>query len=656
MKHIYTTSVILLFFISVLNSHSQSSDSIKTYSIREVKVLGKSKPSTVKSSSPLQVLTTTEIERVGIVSISDAVRRLAGVSVKDYGGLGGMKSVSVRGLGDQNTAVLYDGVASSNSQSGSIDIGRFDLENISMITLSVGQPQNIFQTAKAFASASVLSITTKKPDFSNKNIIGRASIKSGAWGLFNPSLFLGSKMSQKWYTTIDVNWLRSDGNYPFKFNNGAYIEKRKRNNSDINTWRSELNIYGDLNKGGKIQFKTSYYDSSQGLPGSVISVNTVALDRIKNRDFFSQLNYENDFSEKFSLKGYAKYSRLYSQYKNFINYNSTEVDKYTQNEYYISAVGLYKLTDYLSTSLAQDYAYNNLTANYQIQQHPSRNTSLTALNFNFTTKPLDVTATLLGTYIGEQVKSGSKPKDKKRLSPALSILYNPFDNGLRFRASYKDIYRIPTFNDMYYYRMGNIKLRPEISRQYNVGVTFAKSFNSTFSAFTISVDGYINKVKDKIVIFAAAPLSLSLTNLDNVTIRGLDISTSSEFTINKDLSLLLSGNYTYQSSKNDETHLQTPYTPEHSGAGSVSLDNKWVNVSYSIVASGKRYSKLNQTSLSRMDPYFDHTISINKTFLLGATSLRLQAELLNLSNKNYEIISGYPMPGRSFRISSILKF
>lgn len=658
MKKNFVLLFLFLYHISNSLALEQHKDSLSSYTIDEVRIVSQLVPSTIKSATPLQVVTQAQMERIGITSVSDAVRRFSGVMVKDYGGIGGLKTVSVRGLGDQNTGIMYDGMSFNNSQSGAIDIGRFSLENVSFISLNIGQSDDIFQPASAFASASVLNIKTEKPVFMDHKIKGQARVATGSWGLFNPSAFLAYQLSPTWAATINGSWQRADGNYHFLFNNGQYDEKRKRYNSDVNNWRTEANVYGDLKNAGKLQFKTSLYDSNRGIPGSVVSVNTEANERIKDRDFFSQLSYENELNTKFSIKGAIKYSRLYSKYTN-ININQSnnfQLDKYTQNEYYASASLLYKPLDVLSFSLAQDYGYNNLRSNFVLQQSPSRNTSLTALNAQLSTARFTTTATLLATYIGEEVKTGDKPKDKKRLSPAISFSYKPIDLGLRFRASYKDIYRIPTFNEMYYFKTPKITLRPEISKQYNVGATYIESFSDKFSSFTISVDGYINKVKDKIVTVAAAPLVMSLANLDNVTIRGIDISSSAQINITTKYNLMLSGTYSYQSSKNDKTKLQTPYTPEHSGSGAISFENPWINVSYSFIASGKIYSALDHTSQNRMNSYFDHSVSVNRNFAVGKTNLRLQAEILNLSNKNYEIIRGYPMPGRSFRISTNLIF
>lgn len=653
-------SLLLLCFISQINFGrltAQVKDSL-SYNLDEVNVSTQFIPSVTKATTPVQVVTQDQIERIGITSVSDAARRFSGVMVKDYGGIGGIKTVSVRGLGDQNTAVLYDGIAFNNSQSGAIDIGRFSLENVSFISLSIGQLDDIFQPASAFASASVLNIKTSKPTFDNKALKGQVRIATGSWGFLNPSLFLAYRLSPTWAATINSSWQRADGSYHFLFNNGQYKEDRKRYNSDVNNWRSEVNVYGDLKSVGKLQLKGSFYDSNRGIPGSVISGNTEANERLKDRDFYTQLNYENTLSAKVSLKGAIKYSRLYNRYTNInINQaNNFQLEKYTQDEYYGSVSVLYKPLNLLSFSFAQDYGYNKLKTNFVQQQFPSRNTSLSVLNAELSTNRFTAIATLLATYVEEQVKTGDKPNDKKRLSPAVSFSYKPFDFGLRFRASYKDIYRIPTFNEMYYFKMVKTSLRPEVGQQYNLGSTFSRAFNEKFSVFTISIDGYVNKVKDKIVTVAAAPLVMSLANLDNVTIQGLDVSTSAQFDLSAKYSLLVSGTYSYQSSKNDDTKRQIPYTPQHSGSAAVSLENPWVNISYSFVASGERYAAIDHTAENRLSAYFDHSVSANKQFNIGTLNLRVQAEILNLSNKNYQIIRGYPMPGRSFRLSTNLIF
>ena len=55
-------------------------------------------------------------KRLGIHDMGDALKRFAGVQVKDYGGVGGMKTVNIRGLGAGHTGVVYDGVQVGDCQ------------------------------------------------------------------------------------------------------------------------------------------------------------------------------------------------------------------------------------------------------------------------------------------------------------------------------------------------------------------------------------------------------------------------------------------------------------------------------------------------------------------------------------------------------------
>ena len=84
-------------------------------------------------------------------SVADAVRYFAGVQLKDYGGVGGLKTIDVRGMGTQHVGVFYDGIQLGNAQNGIVDLGKFSLDDMEIISLYNGQKSNIFQSAKDYA-------------------------------------------------------------------------------------------------------------------------------------------------------------------------------------------------------------------------------------------------------------------------------------------------------------------------------------------------------------------------------------------------------------------------------------------------------------------------------------------------------------------------
>lgn len=632
-------------------------DTVRYHQLSGVEVVGKARPSVTREGTPLQVMDKAGIERLGVQDLSEAVKRFSGATVQDYGGIGGLKTVSVRSLGAKHTAVSYDGVTITDAQSGQVDISRFSLDNVEMISLSIGQADDIFQTARMYASAGALSIKTSRPDFDSKPFRLKGQVKAGSFGLVNPSLRYEQKLGKNWAASLHGDFLRADGDYPFTLINGNLIEKKKRTNSDIESWRSELNLYGDLGDSSTLQVKGYYFDSERGLPGSVILYNDYSGERLWDKNAFVQAHYQKEVNKQLSLQAQLRYNYAWNRYQDINNKyeDGKQIDRYTQHEYYGSASAMYVPVENFSVSLTEDFFVNTLDNTLPECPFPKRYTSLSVLAAQYKTDRLTGTVSLLGTYIAEQVKSGSRPADRKRLSPAASFSWRVLsDENLRVRASFKDIFRIPTFNDMYYLRIGNTNLKPERATQYNLGLTWAGELPYV-SYLSVSADGYYNRVKDKIVAIPTLFI-WKMMNMGEVSIGGLDVNLSAEIPLYRHISLLLQGTYTYQkaidvTNEEDKNYRhQLPYTPQHSGNVSLSLQTSWVNLSYHLNSVGDRYALPQNIEDNLIRKYTEQTISVNREFAVKNCKLRLQGELLNLTNKTYDVIQFYPMPGRSWRL------
>jgi outer membrane cobalamin receptor len=649
--------------------NAQTNDSVVLRQIKEVEVTAKAKPSEARSSNPLQALEAADINRIGIQSVSDAVRRFTGIVVKDYGGVGGFKSIAIRGNGAEHTGVFYDGLAAGNAQSGQIDIGQFSLDNVDMISLTMGQSDDIFRTARSIASVGVLNIVTKTPFFGGKSYSAMVQLKAGSWGYFNPYIYYAQKLSDKFSVSIDGDWQRSDGQYPFERKNGNILVKGKRTNSSVDAKRAEINLFGNLTPAQTLSWKAYYYDSERELPGIIILQDSSYLknkekEQLWDKNFFTQAKYINLLSDKFRLQLQGKYAHSYTKY--LIENPSLPIgyteSRYNQNELYASGTLLYQLSGFVAMSFAEDFSYNTLNSNNVNFAEPQRYSSLSALSAQYKSERLSITGSLLAVYVTDKVKHGNTPADRKKLSPALSASYRPFMNtNLRIRASYKNIFRIPTFNDLYYLRMGNSTLTPEKTQQYNIGVTWVNEFSDVFNYFNFTADYFYNTVDDKIVAYPTT-FEPKMVNLGKVRISGLSLTANGDFHFSDKVTLLASANYTYQkaidvtnsSYKNYKD--QIPHTPVHSGAASISIENPYINAGYSLIASGRTYNSLQNIEQNKIDAYTDHTLSVNKTFGIGNCLLRLQAEITNIFDNHYYIVKDYPMPGRGYRVTLNVKF
>lgn len=649
------------WLISAGTLFAQQTDTATIRNLSEVEVVEKVRPSVTRQGAPLQMMGRTDIERLGLEDLSEAVKRFSGVSVRDYGGIGGLKTVSVRSLGAQHTAVSYDGVTVTDTQSGQVDISRFSLDNVEALSLSIGQSDDIFQSARMFASAGALNIQTETPKLENKNFRLLGQIKTGSFGQFNPIVHYDQRISPTYALSLHGDWLRADGQYPYTFTNGNIVTEEKRKNSDIQSLRTELNLFADWKQRGKMRLKGYWFDSKRGLPGSVILYNDYHKERLANRNGFVQASYDTALLPTLSLKAQGKFDYSRTRYQDFHSKyeNGEQRDIYTQREYYASAALKYTPAAPFSLTLAEDFAYNTLDATTPKCVFPRRYTSLTALAAQYQTSRLTVTGSLLGTYITEDLKvDEAAADDRKRLSPALSLSYRLFSqHNLRVRASYKDIFRVPTFNDLYYDRIGNKNLESEKTRQYNVGLTWSHSLPAlALDYFSLTADGYYNTVKDKIV---AIPTMFvwKMMNMGEVEIQGVDINTSARFRLPAAMYLQVDGSYSWQKAidvtdKTSKTYKnQLPYTPKHSGNVSVSWENPWVNVSWLLTSISQRYALPQNLESNWIEGYTEQQLSFNRTFTFPHSSLRLQVDIVNLGDVTYDVIRYYPMPGRSFRAS-----
>lgn len=634
-----------------LSMTAQTVTNDSTQTIDEVVVKGFRVPGNVLASTPIQTLSHTDMERLGIHDMGDALKRFAGVQVKDYGGVGGMKTVNIRGLGAGHTGVTYDGVQVGDCQSGQVDLSRFTLDNVSLVSLQIGQEDNIYQSAKAYTSAGLINISTLQGVSDRKPHL-TTTLRTGSYGLFSPSLLYHQQFSRLGigaYTSYE----RADGVYWFTLKNGIKTIHERRNNSDIKTWRSELNMSYQLTDKQTLQWKAYAFTSNRGLPGAVIYDNTYSAERLKDKNVFTQMLYENRFSNRIKMKAAAKWNYAWSRYSD-IPASGYKEDTYRQNETYLTATLWTNPLQGLNFSFAQDYAHNHLSMTLPKAANPTRNSLWTALAANYQIGPFSVNASLLATNIYERVKQGNASDGFHRLSPAFSMQWRCLQD-FRLRFGYKDIFRTPTLNELYYTGIGNRHLNPEKSRMWNLGTTYSHTFNRTLQ-LSLTADGYFGNVTDKII---AVPKMFywQMMNAGKVRQLGLDVSANIEKRWGNDWTVSATGSYSLMKATDisDPTVVyyrnQIAYTPLHSGSASVLLHTPWLDFSYNVLFMGERYTLSYNIPDNRMKPFADHSITLSREFNINKQQLRVQFDVRNLGNKNYEIVRFYPMPGTNWRLS-----
>ena len=660
------------FQLSTLNSQLSTDSTTLSQELDEVVVQSSHTSKTTRATAPLQILTSEALEGVNAIQVADAIKHFSGVMVKDYGGIGGLKTVSVRSLGASHTAVAYDGISINDTQNGQVDISRFSLDNIDQLSLSNGQSDQIFQPARQYASAAVLNITTIAPRFSARPINGKLQMKGGSFGLLNPSLFIAGKLTNKLSLTVNGEWMSAHGRYPYLLHYGDgstdSTSTELRQNTDVQNLRTEATLYGaDSVQSGYL--KGYYYQSERGLPGATIFYNTqnFSSQRIWDRSAFLQGHYERRFGHQLAFQLNTKYNYSYTHYLDPMYLGSEGKDEsiYHQHEGYISGSLLYRPLANLSFNLSQDASIASLTTPLASLLTPTRYTSLTAIAGKYVNNWITTTASILMTATKDVVTDNTNTQNRFKASPYVSIAFKPFEQiDFRVRTFYKNIFRLPTFNDLYYGKVGNRDLLPETTNQYNIGLTLQHSITEYLPLIALSCDVYHNDVRNKIVAYPTKNIyTWTMLNYGRVSITGLDFTGDIEIAPCQELQITLGATYTYNRALNvtnpadrDYRH-QIPYTPRISGSGKAGIKTPWFALNYSLIWSGHRYAVNQNYAENRVEGYFDHSLSASHEFSLRHDHrLGINLECLNLTNVNYCIVRYFPMPGRSWRGTLYWKF
>lgn len=636
------------------------SDSIaqKSSMLDNVDVISSRKAREVGSTAPLHVLAQEQFARLGVTDIADALHRLPGITLRDYGGAGGLKTVSVRGFGAQHTGVSYDGVLLSECQGGEIDVARYSLDNVAHLSLTIGDNDDIFIPARNASSVATLSITTIAPPSSDLRPHLTAQLRTGSFGYVSPYLNYGQNFSDRFAFSVTGEYIYAENDYPFTLHNASIVTRERRTNSLMNQGHGELNFVWRMNALNQLSGKVYYYDNDRQLPGQVRYYTNISKEQLHDRNAFAQLRYLGRLGERASLKWIAKYNWAASEYVDGLYPDGVKDASYWQREAYTSACFLYVPSANWAFDYSADYSFNNLNSSLSTDTRPYRHAVLQSATAKYTNGRITAMARLLYSLYMNGAKDGPGARDMKRLSPSVSVSYKlQADRDLYIRASYKNIFRTPTFNESYFYHYGSTDLLPESTDQWNVGLTWRTAKASgTVAQFT--ADAYINHVKDKIVAVPYNMFVWTNINVGKVLSRGCDITANLEHRFaGTSHVLLFAANYSYQRVEN-RTNSESPYygnqlayIPVHSGSATLGYENPWINLSMHATAVSKRYANNEHYDGTDVSGYVESGITAYRNFAVGRHAFEVRADVKNIFNRQYEVVSHYPMPGRSYQIT-----
>ena len=576
------------------------------------------------------------LARQSVADLPDALRHLPGLTLRDYGGAGGLTTVSVHGMGAAHTQILTDGLPAGDAFHGGLDLSRYALPDVGALTLTVADQPELLCPVRTLAAAS-LNLESAQPERS-------VSLAQSSWNTWEVRARYAphtNSPSPLGGVGGGLSFLHAPNDYPFSWNGQSF----RRSHSRHTAFTGQASSRNTFSR-GTLTASARYWLADSDLPGPVIYFNPDAgTEHNASQEAAAQCRWQapTTFGRYYLA---ARYSWQRTHYTDDAVVPIAPPDQlYAQHEAYLSGGLSASPLRFLSLAYAADATFQTLSVTpatfLTAAATPRRFALQQAASARLHYKGLTITARLLHHYFREPLAAKAS---RQRLSPSLALAYRPC-RSLILRAHYKDSFRPPTFAEAYYHHLGNAALRPELTRQGGLGFTLTMPHRRK-SPFKGDLEGllYYGRVADRIVSIPYNLFLFRTINADKVRTAGLDLSARGSLPVRRCL-LTAAATYSYQ--RVTSQGLQLPYTPHHSGTISFAAEHPWLSGSVSLVATGSRWTTLEHAPTTLLPRYATLNLSLWRRF----GPVRAKAEILNLTNAQYCVIARYPMPGIAYRLA-----
>ena len=643
-------------------------------SLEAAKVLG-SRERMARMEGPVERMKSEEIRTLGYADPGEALRAFSGISLRDYGGAGGLRTVSVRGFGAQHTQVSVDGIQLSDLQSGMADLAHNNFVKGYNIKVSIAGNEDIFKSASQMVAAGCVEMESVDPSFEKRPFSLGGMLRYGSFNTLGAQVFYDQRLTRRKsqgekpgssrgekqegsrgvVISAGLDYLGSDGDYPYRMSGDD--ELRRRAGSGVQRLSPEFGLKAELGAGA-LRAKVLADFAERGLPGAAVLHTEKATEHLSERHCAAAISFIGNDWGRWRLRSNLSWDYKHSHWSDSSAiYQTPAHQDYRQNMIMLSATALFDAGRGVNIAFAEDLGVGHLVTSLPDCPFPTRLSSLSAISASYRRGIFSASSTLAASVIKDFVRKGDEPALKLHISPSFSAALR-LPKGFRLRASLRDGYRAPSFNELYWTGIGSRELLSEKALQCNLGFNWAYT-SSSESALNLyaGIDAYCTLVRDKIV--ASPSLFIwSMHNIGRALMAGCEVNGGGSwhpFAARREICFSLHCNYAWQYaidiSERDAANYgdQIRYIPRNSGSGHFSIETPWFRASYKLIAVGQRWFQDQNTPRSRLEPYWDHGISVGHAFHIRGLLLDLSFDALNLGGRNYEIIRSYPMPGRQFR-------
>ncbi len=633
---IHIIFLILFFDLDIIQGQTISnSDTLKNHQLNEVVIDAPRLHEFLKGSRVIE-FDSAMLKAAIHKNLSDLLSDHGNMFIKSYG-LGSLATSSFRGGSATHTSVLWNGISIASPLNGQLDLSLIPLEAADVLKIQYGAGSSLFGSGVIGGVIHLISF----PDFS-KGLTCEAGISAGSYSNFQQNLSLEISR-KKWVSSI--KFFNKSAENDFRYTNIFSTEKEQIVQSNA-AYKNRGSISENkflISKNQILNFNAWVQHTEREIPPTMLELQSKSL----QKDDILRLNSEwNIHFEKISA--YVRTAYLYDRlfYSDSISrIFSTSIthqwlaeaeSKVSLNQNHLFNFGIHNLI-----ALAKNENYINA-------QEQNQFALFTSYQFISTDKKIALNLSARK----EMIKDLDVP-----LTYSIGVNYN-FTGWGRAHASFAKVFRIPTFNDLYWSPGGNPDLMPESGYNKEFGVTLefkGKSLNykNDISVFSRNISNWI--------IWVPGLSFWSPKNILSVWSRGMETSNSlsykyrqAKYTIDVLTNYVRSTNEKSEIPDDQSIGRQIIYVPLYNAMVKFSVQFQSFSLYYRHNYTGYRYTSSDNTQY--LKPYDFGSFYLSYGFNHKDFKLSFYFEANNIWNKNYQLIQNRAMPGINFNAGMSFNF
>ena len=582
------------------------------------------------------------LPEAAMLSLNELLQGSSGVFVKSYGPPGTLQTISVRGMSSEQSQILFDGIPLNNLQLGSADLSAFPLNDLSGIDLYRGS--NIILGGSGAIGGSLNLLPGQPAHHFKMQVRAAYSSLKNKFAEMRIHLPLPHVRMRSLLTFGHANGLnRYDTHY-----NGKNTVLRDR---DFRQNHLSFQMIFEPKNFGQFKFFVNHFKRHAGAPRAFVNPLSerenrarLALDNTlvyarwqreqKRLGYYAQIYARNEWMTYFDPGLRINFKSLHS-----IHFNK---EQGLQVRFHYSPRQPLLLKS--GVEMARQTVISSEAGKHKRQRQ--------AFYVLSDWKLYENSGTLQAFHLNGGLRVERYSARESVFLPALgaSFTYRRF----QIYANTGKNFRIPSFNDLYWKPGGNPNLKPEFSKNFEIGLRQMWPFLQWLGQLEISA--YQNEVKDQIRWLPGKAGYWTPRNISKVRSRGVEIDLQWA-SVDERHKLRFSYGCGQAVKKAPEVPddrtvgNQLPFLPQEQWALNARTAWKQWQAGFSLRRTGFRYSDFSNDPNAILPSFTIVNLWMQGTLTFGKWRLIPGVALENAFDRSYEVLKGFPMPGRFVRLS-----